>query len=530
MGSSRARRFRIPDVKSLNDNHNDTMKTTNCILAAAALAILAGCGGKPEFFPAHKASGVNPDTHLVLTFESTPSVGDSGFIRIFDAETGKAVDSLDLSLPAGPTESRTYGPDCDYTKIPYDYSRSFMATNRNTLPGTPSGTAEPTPRDMQLTIIGGFTDGFHFHPVLVRGNSAVIYPHNNLLEYGRSYYVTIDDGAIVCGDFDGLEAGEWRFSTKADGPADPRHLSVNCDGSGDFSTVQGALDAVPDFCDDTTWISVAPGDYEEIVYARNKTNVVIRGAGPDKTHVHYANNEVFNPHPTNVKTNEWPGTFPSRRAAFALDNCSDIILTDISIATDLKGQAEGLLLNGERIALYNVRITGSGDALQANGTIYMENSEVIGDGDTILGRGSLFAWRCRFYNHGGPFSWVRNVSPAHGDIFVECHFEGLPDAPADFGRTHTNGRTSYPDAEFVVIDCTTRHFNPLGWSDIGCKSAKMLEYNTRDADSGEPADVSGRHPWSRRLDPVKDAALIASYRDPAFVLNGWTPERRLQRQ
>ena len=58
----------------------------------------------------------------------------------------------------------------------------------------------------------------------------------------------------------------------------------------------------------------------------------------------------------------------------------------------------------------------------------------------------------------------------------------------------------------------------------------MLEYNTRDADSGEPADVSGRHPWSRRLDPVKDAELIASYRNPAFVLNGWTPERHLERQ
>ena len=33
------------------------------------------------------------------------------------------------------------------------------------------------------TIIGGFTDAFHFHPVLVRGTSAVIYPHNNVLEY-----------------------------------------------------------------------------------------------------------------------------------------------------------------------------------------------------------------------------------------------------------------------------------------------------------------------------------------------------------
>ena len=72
----------------------------------------------------------------------------------------------------------------------------------------------------------------------------------------------------------------------------------------------------------------------------------------DRTRVHYANNEVFNPHPLTVKTNEWPGTFPSRRAAFMLDNCSDILLEDLTIATDLHGQAEGLLLNGERIALY----------------------------------------------------------------------------------------------------------------------------------------------------------------------------------
>ena len=48
------------------------------------------------------------------------------------------------------------------------------------------------------------------------------------------------------------------------------------------------------------------------------------------------------------------GTFPSRRAAFMLDNCSDILLEDLTIATDLHGQAEGLLLNGERIALYSV--------------------------------------------------------------------------------------------------------------------------------------------------------------------------------
>lgn len=491
--------------------------------AIALLPLLAACTQNPEIFPPKGATRVNPDTHLTISFDQAPTIGDAGFIRVFDAQSGEEVDCLDMSLPSGLKKSRTYGPECDYTAVPYDYSRTVIPTNRNTVPGTPSGTAEPTPRDMQLTIIGGFTDGFRFHPIIVHGNTATIYLHNNMLEYGRKYYVTIDEGVLKCGDFAGIKKGEWSFSTKKSGPADPRNLSVSADGKADFSTVQGALDAVPDFCPETTIITVAEGDYEELVYFRNKSNVIIRGAGMDRTHVHYANNEVFNPHPLLVKTNEWPGTFPSRRAAFAIDNCSDITLQDISIATDLYGQAEGLLINGERIALYRTRITGSGDALQANGTIYMQDSELIGDGDTILGRGSLFAYRSKFVNHGGPFSWVRNVKPAHGDIFVECHFEGQPDRLADYGRTNTNHGIGYPDAEFVVIDCTTRYFNPLGWSNIGKESATMLEFNTRDADTGQPVDVSKRHPFSRQLDAVADAELIASYRNPAFVLNGWTP-------
>lgn len=488
--------------------------------------LAAACAPDPvTCFPAKGASNVNPDTHLTLTFPEPPVLGGSGFIRIFDARSGECVDSLDLSIPAGLTESRRYGPECDYAKVPYDYSRDFVPTNKNTLPGTPSGTAEPTPRDLQLTIIGGFTDGFRFHPVIIRDNTATIYPHNNLLEYGHSYYVTIDPGVLTCGDFDGIKPGAWKFSTKPGGPADMRHLRVAADGSGDFNTLQGALDAVPDFCRDTTWISVAAGDYEEIVYARNKTRVVIRGAGMDATKVHYANNEVFNPHPLLVKTNERPGTFPSRRAAVALDNCDDIVLEDICFATDLRGQAEGLLLHGERIALHRVRIIGDGDALQANGTVYMQDSELIGGADSILGRGSLFAYRCSFRNHGGPLSWVRNVRPAHGDVFVECHFEGTPERPADYGRCGANGGSTYPDAEFVVIDCTTRHFNPQGWSNIGLPSATMLEFRTRDADSGEPVDVSQRHAYSRQLDAERDADLIARYSDPAFVLGGWDPRR-----
>jgi hypothetical protein len=75
----------------------------------------------------------------------------------------------------------------------------------------------------------------------------------------------------------------------------------------------------------------------------------------------------------------------------------------------------------------------------------------------------------------------------------------------------------------VVIDCKTRNFNPLGWSELEEPTVVMLEFNTRDMDTGEPVDVSGRHPHSRQLTLPRDKELLASYRDPAFVLGGWNP-------
>ena len=489
------------------------------VAVAAGVAVASVCAAsctsteRVTLCPANGAVGVDVDTHLTLTFSEVPTVGASGWIRIWDVASGECVDSLDLSVPAGPTESRTYAPDIDYTKVPYDYSRSFVPTNRNTVPGTPSGTAEPTPPEYQLTIIGGFTDAFHFHPVLVRGTSAIIYPHNNVLEYGHKYRVTVDESVFPAPE--GSRKGcalprRWTFTTAAEAPSLADTLVVDASGAGDFCTLQGALDLIPDFSEEPVVIKVMPGDYEEIVYVRNKTNVTIIGSGAEVTRVHYANNEVFNPHPLTVKTNERAGSFPQRRAAVAFDHCNDLILKDITFATDLMGQAEGLFLCGDRIALYGVHIIGNGDALQANGTIYMEDCAIDGGGDTILGRGSLFAW-------------VRNFKPAHGDIFVECTFESTTDTPADYGRSLFNHGSTYPDAEMVLLDCRVRNLHPLGWSALGEPTVNMLEFNTLDMDTGKPVDVSGRHKYSRQLVLPRDAALIASYREPSFVLNGWDP-------
>lgn len=506
------------------------MNPKKLIGVAALLALLASSAAAQILFPANKAEGVNPDVQLKLTFSQPPVIGTSGKVRVYDAANDRVVDTLDLSIRPGPTERAT-GPalSAPYLASAYPYERGAVTpTNANTKPGTPSAGAEPPANNYQLTIIGGFTDGFHFYPIIVNGSTATIQLHHNLLEYGKSYYVLIDPGVLTVADggFGGIrDKQSWRFATKPKAQAprlDAERITVSVDGKGDFNTVQGAIDFVPDHSKKRVTIVVRRGIYQEIVYFRNKDNVTFLGEDRETTVVRYANNEVFNPHPVNIRTNELAGTFPSRRAAFAADNSNDIHIVNMTLETTAFGQAEGLLITGRRNILSNVHVIGSGDALQVNGPAYIVDSVIEGAGDTILGRGPAFFERCTLKSRS-VFMWIRNTSANHGNVFKDCTFIGTA-APTTLARSPKNGASTYPYAEAVLLNSTLSGILPEGWSaaDEGGK-VRFWEFNSRNPD-GSPVDVSKRAPLSRQLDKEKNAKLISDYSNPAFVLDGWKPQ------
>ena len=493
-----------------------------------ALAIVATTVGQTMaqnsiagMLPENGATGVNIDTHLTLTMSEEVSIGQKGFVSVYDKQTGRLVDRLDMSIPAGPTESQPKNPAAQYTPAPYLY-KSQQITNRNTKAGTPSGVNAWPSGCYQLDIIGGFSDGFHFYPIIAKGRQLTIYLHHNMLDYGREYYVTIDRGVID--GFNGIKGKKgWTFRTKEKAPdRDRRQLTVSADGKGDFSTIQGAMDFIPDSvasAQDGYRVLVKNGDYEELVYFRNKRFVTIEGESRDGVVIHYRNNEVFNPHPADIKTNEVRGTFPSRRAAFAADNCSDLTLRHLTIRTDGKGQAEGLLVNGERNYFENVHVIGDGDALQANGSCYWQNCRIDGGGDTILGRGPSFFNHCTITSHGA-FMWIRNTEENHGNIFVDCHFKGLSQY-AELGRLPDNKGKNYPHAECVLLNCTLENIPAAGWGriDDSARTATILEFNSHDTE-GKPIDTTKRNALMRQLNPIRDAEIIGRYSDSRWVL-GW---------
>ena len=475
----------------------------------------------PTLFPANGAENVNVDTQLKLTFNQEVTVGNKGFVKVYDLTTGKLIDKLDLSIPAGPTQGQPKNPDAIYTPTPYIY-KDEVITNRNTMPNTPSGAAKPTIGNWQWNIIGGFSDAFHFYPIIVHGNIATIYLHNNMLEYGHEYAVTIDKGVID--GFEGIKGKKaWRFKTKEKAPdKNIKQLVVSADGMGDFSTLQGAMDFIPNFLSseaERVTVTVKNGDYEELVYFRNKRYVTIVGESRDGVLLHYPNNEVFNPHPADIKTNELKGTFPSRRAAVAADNCEYMIFKDITFKTDCFGQAEGFLLNGSHNYADNVHIIGSGDALQANGSCYWQNCIIDGGGDTILGRGPSYFNHCIISSYGA-FMWIRNTEENHGNIFVDCTVHALG-KDAVINRLPDNKGKNYPHSEVVLLNCTLDNVPPVGFGPIDetAKTATILEFNSHDM-QGNPIDVSKRHPYVKQLDALNDAEIIGKYSNARYVL-GW---------
>jgi len=497
--------------------------------ALIALMIVALELNAQTRFPANGSTSVNPDVQLRLAFDRAPVIGKSGFIRLFDAANDRLVDQIDMSVPPGPTGNATGAAlTAPYISSPYPYATLPTGrTNANTRAGTPTAGAEPPPGGYQLSIIGGFTDGFHFYPVTVDGNTAIIQLHHNLLAYGKTYYVKVDADVFPSPEsrFAGI-SGDWRFSTKAASAApapDATRLVVSTDGSGDFNTIQGAMDFIPDHGTKRVTVQVRSGVYHEIVYFRNKDNVTIQGEAPGAVRVTYANSEVFNPHPVNLKTNELPGTYPSRRATFAVDNSNGIHLVNLILENTVYGQAEGLLITGNRNILSHVHVIGSGDALQVNGPTYIVDSELTGAGDSILGRGPAFFERCTLRSTG-VFMWIRNTDANHGNVFKDCKFIGAGPQPTTLARSPKNNASTYPYAEAVLLNCTLSGIAPEGWgpADQG-GNVHFWEFHSLNAD-GTSADVRQRVAWSRQLDAIRDAEIIRNYSNPVFVLGGWTPE------
>ncbi|KAK6152351.1 hypothetical protein DH2020_014986 [Rehmannia glutinosa] len=158
-------------------------------------------------------------------------------------------------------------------------------------------------------------------------------------------------------------------------------------GCANFSSVQKAVDAMPDFSRAWTLIVVGSGTYrEKVVVSSNKTNLIVEGQGYLKTAIEWndtANSTGGTPHSS---------TFAVSAPNFIAYNISFLNTAPAPDPGEAGGQAVALRVSGDQSAFYGCGFYGAQDTLHDDqGRHYYKECFIQGSIDFIFGNGrSLF--------------------------------------------------------------------------------------------------------------------------------------------
>ena len=300
-------------------------------------------------------------------------------------------------------------------------------------------------------------------------------------------------------------------------------MVVSADGTGDFATVQGAADFVPENNPKNITIFIKKGTYTEIVCFIAKNNVTFLGEDRKESIVQYANHNNLQPSATTGNSGA-----SYRRGVFMGLNSSGVVLNNFTIHNiqPQSDQAEGIIFkevrgqtgpNLTQVIVSHMDLYSTIDTIQITGKAYLDHDYVVGDNDYMWGDGPCYFTQCEFRNihDGTSFTQPRNPATHHGFVIVDSTFEGSPTTHAAYLG---NGSGA---AETVIINCKIGNvLRPEGWN---TRNANDIEFNTTNLDDGKPYDMSKWPAFIKHLDKDKDADLIANYRNPTWVLGGWTP-------
>ncbi|MEV5346270.1 pectinesterase family protein [Streptomyces achromogenes] len=215
----------------------------------------------------------------------------------------------------------------------------------------------------------------------------------------RSYYAYTPDKAADVPSVVKSGAGPRSSlgTTTTTAKAAATTLTVAKDGTGQYTTVQAAVNAVPANNASRVVIAVKPGTYRETVKVpSNKPHVTIQGTGASrKDTVIVYNNASGTPKP------DGSGTYGTGGSATVAVEADDFQARNLSITNDfdeaahqdIAQQAVALRTASDKVFLDGVIVSGDQDTLLLDtaskdrlGRVYMTNSYVIGNVDFIFGR------------------------------------------------------------------------------------------------------------------------------------------------
>ncbi|MFC5282052.1 pectinesterase family protein [Pedobacter alpinus] len=279
--------------------------------------------------------------------------------------------------------------------------------------------------------------------------------------------------------------------------------TVAKDGSGDFKTIQEAVNKVRDHSQKTVTINIKNGVYnEKLVIPSWKKNIALVGESKEKTII---TNDDFSgkDFPTKDFTgNTKYSTYTSYTVLIQANNCSVANLTIQNTAGKV-GQAVALMVEGDKVSIKNCNILGNQDTLYTakDGKNYFENCYITGTTDFIFGEATAVFQNCTIKSLSNSYVTAASTSAnqKYGYVFFNCSL-----ITADGVDKVYLGRPWRPYAKTVFINCDLgKHIVAQGWdpwkgdsmfSDKE-KTAFYAEYNSK----GIGANPSNRVKWTHQL-------------------------------
>ena len=267
-------------------------------------------------------------------------------------------------------------------------------------------------------------------------------------------------------------------------------IVVSRDGTGNFRTLQEAIESARAFMDYTVTIYVKNGVYKEKVIVPSWVeNIDIIGEDRDKTIITYDDHANINK----------MGTF---RTYTVKVEGSDITFKNLTIENNAAqlGQAVALHTEGDRLKFINCRILGNQDTIYTGAKftrLYFKDCYIDGTTDFIFGPSTALFEDCIIHSKRNSYVTAASTpkEAKYGYVFKHCKLTAEPGVDKVY-----LGRPWRPYAYTLFIECELgKHIVSAGWHNWGKQSneetARYMEYKN----TGEGANASERVAWSKQL-------------------------------
>lgn len=272
-------------------------------------------------------------------------------------------------------------------------------------------------------------------------------------------------------------------------------FTVAGDGTGDYSTVQEAIDAVPHLRANRTYILIKPGTYKEkLLIPSTKTNITFIGSGAEKTIL------TFDDFADRLsRFGERIGTSGSSSIFIYGDGFE---ARDITFQNSYGegSQAVAVRVDGDRVKFENCRFLGNQDTLYPHGKNsrqYYRNCYIEGTVDFIFGWSTAWFEGCEINckRKGYITAASTEEKSEFGFVFNNCKIIGSAETGSVF-----LGRPWRPYAKTVFMNCELSGIiHPNGWDPWGSEEKKKTAYYAEYQNTGVGFQPDKRIGWAHQL-------------------------------